>query len=125
MTTIVERVRLDRWLLAARLYKTRAISQEHCNRGHVKLNGDPADPGKMVKAGDVIEALRGERRITWKILALDVKRGSADHASTLYLDLTPPEAARPAEPETRERGAGRPTKREGREIRWLKGTDDL
>lgn len=124
MSGTSERVRLDRWLLAARLYKTRAISQDHCNRGQVKLNGDPADAGKMVKVGDTIDAIRAERRVVWRIVALDVKRGSADHAHTLYEDLTPPEPVRPAPVAERDRGLGRPTKREAREIRRFTGFDE-
>ena len=119
---VTERVRLDRWLVAARMYKTRPVAQQHCAGGLVKLNGESADAGKMVKAGDTIEAVRAERRLVWKIVALDVKRGNATAAQTLYEDLTP---AVPVSPkvEQRDRGVGRPTKREGREIRWLKGED--
>ena len=118
---ITEKVRLDRWVVAARLYKTRAVSQAHIEGGLVKLNGERSDSGKMVKVGDVIEAMRAERRVIWRIVALDDKRGSADHAQTLYADLTPPEPVRIANIESRERGAGRPTKRDMREIRQLKG----
>lgn len=114
-----DRVRLDRWLVASRLYKTRPIAQAQCAGGLVKLNGERADSGKQVKVGDVVEAPRGDRRLVWKIVALEVRRGPASAAQLLYEDLSPPVA--PVVPvETREHGIGRPTKREGREIRRLK-----
>ncbi len=115
-----EKVRLDRWLVAARLYKTRNVAQEHCTGGLVKLNGERADAGKMVKVGDQVEAMRADRRLIWKIAALEVRRGPASAAVGLYEDLTPPEVVVP-KVEVRDRGVGRPTKREGREIRRLKG----
>lgn len=118
-----EKVRLDRWLVAARCYKTRPIAQDACEDGRVKVNGEKGDPGKMVKAGDRIDALRGERQIVWQIVALDVKRGDATHAQTLYVDLTPEVPTAPPPDAPRERGAGRPTKRDGRLVRALKVED--
>lgn len=119
---LTDRVRLDRWLVAARLYKTRTIAQEHCAGGLVKLNSERADAGKMVKCGDTIEAVRAEKRLIWRILALEVRRGNATAAQALYEDLTPVAPVVPVV-EQRDRGVGRPTKREGREIRWLKGEE--
>ncbi len=118
---ITEKVRLDRWLVASRCYKTRPIAQRCCEDGMVKVNGEKGDAGKMVKAGDTIEATRGEKLVLWRIVALDVKRGDATHAQTLYVDQTPEVPTAPPPDAPRERGAGRPTKRDGRLVRALKG----
>lgn len=122
-TPATERVRLDRWLVASRCYKTRPIAQRACEDGAVKLNGERADAGKMVKVGDRVEAPRGDRGIHWEIVALDVKRGDATHAQTLYADHTPPPAPVIAPDAARERGAGRPTKRDARLLRALQVWD--
>lgn len=117
-------VRLDRWLVASRAYKTRSIAQDHCKGGHVKVNDLLGESSTPVKVGDTIGFWRAERRNLWRISALEVKRASAEQAMLLYADLTPREAD-VVPVETRDRGAGRPTKRDGREIRRLKtGADD-
>lgn len=114
-------VRLDRWLVAARMFKTRTIAQEHCDGGHVKVNGLTAAPAKSVKVGDQVEAQTLGGRRVWRVRGLGLRRGPAEVARTLYEDETPP-APPPTEPvAVRERGDGRPTKRDAREIRRLKG----
>ena len=121
MTPSTEKVRLDRWLLAARCYRTRPLAQIACEGGMVRVNGDRGDSSKMVKPGDVVEAERGDTWVTWKIVALDVKRADAAHAQTLYDDLTPSQPASPPPDALRDRGAGRPTKRDARLTRAMKG----
>jgi len=121
IVTGVEAVRLDRWLVAARMYKTRPVAQDHCRGGQVKVNGAPGDPDRGVKVGDVVDATTPGGRRVWKVLALEVKRGPAALAKGLYDDLTPPPPPATEPVALRERGTGRPTKREGREVRWLKG----
>ncbi len=114
-------VRLDRWLVAARCFKTRPDAQEACDGGHVKVNERVGESGRHVKLGDRLEVWKVESRRVLRVRALAERRGTADQARLLYEDLTPP-----APPETtgpladRDRGEGRPTKRDAREIRRLK-----
>jgi ribosome-associated heat shock protein Hsp15 len=106
----VESVRIDRWLLAARCWKTRGQCQSACEGGHVRLNGVAAAPGKAVKVGDTVEAAGRVLVVT----ALDVRRGPAATARLLYEDRTPPEPPRDPTVAPRDAGAGRPTKRDRR-----------
>lgn len=116
-----ETVRLDRWLVAARMYKTRPVAQDHCRGGQVRVNGAPAGSDRGVKLGDTIDATTPGGQRVWKVLLLGVTRGPAAVAKGMYDDLTPPPPADVEAVAPRERGAGRPTKRDGREVRWLKG----
>ena len=123
MTLPAQAVRLDRWLLAARCFKTRGLAQEACAGGHAKLNGRTAESSSAVKPGDVVEVrTHGGLRVL-EVVALAVKRGPAAHAATLYVDRTP--APDPAEADLprvlRDAGSGRPTKRDGRLLRALRG----
>jgi ribosome-associated heat shock protein Hsp15 len=125
VTVTLESVRLDKWLWAARVFKTRSIAADACDGGKVDVNEQAAKPARALRAGDVIRVSlpQGRRRIL-KVTALGERRGSATLARTLFEDLTPPEPPRLrlAPPPRREPGAGRPTKRERREIdrlhRW-------
>jgi ribosome-associated heat shock protein Hsp15 len=119
-TEAAEPTRLDRWLWAARCYKTRSLAKAACDAGHVKVNDTAGDAGKRVKVGDRIEALTPTGRRILVVKALEVRRGPAAVAATLYDDLTPPAPPAPPEPQ-RERGEGRPTKKDARELRKLRG----
>ena len=116
-------VRIDRWLWAARCFKTRSQATTACSAGHVKIDGESMKAGRMVKPGDVIEVVTaGGLRILEVVLLAD-RRGSASVARTLYLDHTPPpppKEDRSALP-VRERGAGRPSKRDRRKMDRLRG----
>ena len=111
-------VRLDVWVSAVRLYKTRSAASSACRGGHVAVNGQRAKPSTMVRAGDRITALTpGGERIA-VIRRLIEKRVGAAVAVTCFEDLTPPP---PPKEEivvvaVRDRGAGRPTKRERRQL---------
>lgn len=111
-----ETVRLDKWLLAARVFKTRALAQEACDGGHVSVNERAAPPAKAVKAGDLVEALTPGGKKVLRIVGLGEKRGPAATARLLYEDLTPPEPPSEEPWILRDRGAGRPTKRDRRLI---------
>lgn len=117
MADLSEEVRLDKWLWAARVFKTRGIAADACEGGKVDVNDQAAKPAKPVRAGDVVRVSlpQGRRRIL-KVAAPGERRGSATLARTLFEDLTPPEPPRTrlAPPPRREPGAGRPTKRERR-----------
>ena len=118
-------VRIDKWLWAARFFKTRTLATTAADGGHVKVNGDTAKPARSVKIGDEVDVLTpGGRRIVG-VLALGEKRGPAAEARLLYEDRTPEEYRRPAPGETpsyREEARGRrPSKKQRRDIRRLRG----
>lgn len=114
--------RIDRWLWAARAFRSRSLAAQACDGGKVTVNGAAAKPHKVVRAGDLIEitAVGGKRQ--WRVTGVAERRGPATVARTLYDDLTPPPPEQPVDPGMphRERGAGRPTKRERRQFdrRW-------
>lgn len=121
--TAKDSVRADAWTWAVRLYSTRPASSAACKAGHVKVNGASAKPAQPVKIGDTVRALTpgGERIVV--VTGLIDKRTSATIAVTKYDDLTPPpppKEERPAVPQ-RERGSGRPTKRDRRITERLRG----
>jgi ribosome-associated heat shock protein Hsp15 len=114
--------RIDRWLWAARAFRSRSLAAQACGGGKVTVNGATAKPHKLVRGGDLIEmTMRGGTR-RWRVIDIAERRGPASLARTLYEDLTPPPPPEPVEAgmPRRERGAGRPTKRERRQIerRW-------
>lgn len=116
-------LRLDKWLWAARFFKTRSLAAAACGGGKVDVNEEAAKPAKAVRIGDLVRVtLPGGKRIL-KVRALSDRRGPASEARDLYDDLTPPEPprARQAAAPLRMPGAGRPTKRERREIDRLRG----
>lgn len=114
-------VRLDKWLWAARCFKTRSIAAEACDAGHVKLNGNSAKPAKSVRVGDRIEAKTEGGLRVFEVVALSDRRGPAEQARTLYVDHSPPPPPREEPVVTRERGVGRPSKRDLRQIQKLRG----
>jgi ribosome-associated heat shock protein Hsp15 len=112
--TEVEGVRVDRWLWAARLFKTRSLATKAAAGGHVKVGGEVVKASKIVRAGDSIDVLTpGGPRVV-DVVALSEKRGSAAVAQALYIDRTPPPEPHTDPVARRERGAGRPSKRERR-----------
>ena len=117
-------IRIDKWLWAARVFKTRSLAADACDGGKVDINDQSVKPAKNVRPGDQIKVTlaQGRRRIL-KVVALSDRRGSATVARTLFEDLTPPEPPRVrlAPPPYRPPGAGRPTKRERRTIDRLRG----
>jgi len=116
-------VRVDKWLWAARCFKTRSQASAACGAGHVKLDGVSVKAAKTVRVGDQLEVRTpGGLRIL-EVAALGDRRGPASVARTLYLDHTPPPPPKEEQVEqvTRDRGAGRPSKRDLRELRRLRG----
>ncbi len=113
-------LRIDKWLWAVRVFKTRSLSNEACLSGKVKMDGQRIKPSKLVKIGDIVTVRRGPLTSTYKVLGLLEKRGSATIAAENVENLTPPETiiklssvfANPVLP--RERGSGRPTKKQRR-----------
>lgn len=119
-------VRVDKWLWAVRVFKTRTAATSACTAGRVRVGDEPAKPATKVTVGDVVEARRGDRTIVYKVKGLVEKRVGAKLVEGLVEDLSPPPTERrPAEIAppggARQRGQGRPTKRERREIDRLRG----
>lgn len=136
--------RLDKWLWFARIVKSRSLAQKLVNGGHVRVNRDKAQaPAKAIRHGDVLTIAVANRILVLKVLAPGTRRGPAPEARLLYQDLDPSLNASPisddgededestASPDTtkagpagrdgpapgrRERGSGRPTKRQRRQI---------
>ncbi|WP_113697620.1 RNA-binding S4 domain-containing protein [Amycolatopsis albispora] len=111
----MESTRVDRWLWAVRLTKTRPDAAAACRGGHVRVNDKPAKPATTVSPGDQVRARVGDRTRVVEVVRVIQKRVGAADAATCFIDHTPappPEAAIPVA--RRERGAGRPTKRERR-----------
>jgi ribosome-associated heat shock protein Hsp15 len=120
----VESARVDQWLWSVRLTKTRSDAAAACRGGHVSVNGKTAKPSTAVKVGDRIEARLGRRDRVVEVVRLITKRVGAPVATECYLDHSPPPPER--EPyqglfAVRDRGAGRPTKRDRRQIDRLRG----
>ncbi len=116
----MDATRVDKWVWAIRLYKTRADATDACKGGHVKVNGASAKPATPVRVGDRVEARVHDTNREVEVVELIEKRVGAAVAATCFVDHTPPppevDRTRVAE---RERGAGRPTKRERRQIdKW-------
>ena len=115
---------MDRWLWAVRVTKTRPDAAAACRGGHVRVNDRAAKPATTVCPGDVVSTRVGERTRIVEVVRVIQKRVGAADAITCYLDRTPPPPpASPAPVAARDRGAGRPTKRERREIDHLRGRD--
>ena len=119
-------VRIDKWLWAVRAFKTRTLASEACRSGKVKILDHVVKPSRELKTGEVITVSVSPITRTLRVVALSGNRVSAKLVTGLMDDLTPEEEynklKRKDEPdfEHRERGLGRPTKRERREIEFLK-----
>jgi ribosome-associated heat shock protein Hsp15 len=116
-------VRVDAWLWAVRQFKTRSAATAACRAGHVRVNGERAKAAQPVRPGDEVRVrIEGFDRILVVRQTL-VKRVSATVAAAAIEDRTPPPPPREATPvvPVRDRGAGRPTKRERRDLERLRG----
>lgn len=119
-------VRIDKWLWAARLFKTRAIAVEACKGGKVKIDQQTVKPSREVKTGELITVQQEQLHKTVEVLNLIKNRVSAKQLDEVYIDRTPAEEyerielMRQFKTEYRDRGAGRPTKKDRRIIDKLK-----
>lgn len=124
-----EPVRLDLWLWAARLFKTRKLATEAVNGGRVRLDGEPAKPGKRLHGGESLSVTKGGERIELTVTGLAAKRGPASVARALYEESAASVAARETRREQRRlqpRAAPvkRPEKRDRRRLANLKRRSD-
>ena len=112
---------MDVWLWAVRIYKTRSAATAACRGGHVRVNRAAAKASTTVKIGDRVEAFVERQRILEVVVVID-KRVGAAVAATCLVDHSPPVPVVRREPPVfvRERGSGRPTKRERRELDRLR-----
>ena len=114
-------VRADKWLWAARCFKTRSQSTDACAAGHLKLNDRTAQASASVKVGDMVDIkTHGGRRVL-KVMALGERRGSVEMAERLFEDHTPPPPPEPQMKPQWQDGGGRTDRRQRRAIRKNKG----
>ena len=122
----MDAVRIDKWLWAVRLYKTRSLAGDACSGGKVKINGQNAKPSREVKAGEIIEVHLTGIKKTVEVLQPIKNRVAAKIVADFIKDLTPPEEYERLEfmhqmkSEQRDRGTGRPTKKDRRELGKIK-----
>jgi ribosome-associated heat shock protein Hsp15 len=119
----VEVARVDRWLWAVRAAPTRAASTALCRAGHVKVNGAGAKPSTTVHPGDTVTARIGDRERVLEVVRAIDKRVGAPIAAGCIVDHSPPPPPREITPRVlvRDPSAGRPTKRDRRQIDRLRG----
>ena len=117
-------VRLDKWLWAARFFKTRSLASKAVSGGHVHLNGRRVKPSRMIQGGEQLLIKRGSEVYTVNVLALSSRRGPAKVAQTLYEETEESRVRREQAREERRlikapasRPEGRPDKRDRRKIR--------
>ena len=135
-TTSPDRVRLDKWLWAARLYKTRSLAADEVGKGRVTVNGQAAKAARELRPGDRLQLRQGPVQRELVVLALSAMRGPAPVAQLLYEETAASKAARDAAAAERRLGVepadtqqqGRPTKRDRRQLadwnRWSASADD-
>ncbi len=122
-----EPVRIDRWLWAARVHKTRPLAAEAVKGGLVHLNGHAVKPSRDVKPGDLIEVTKGQLRLALVVVATSEKRGPAAEAAKLYEETPESVAERERKAEQRRLAppvvdlGSRPTKRDRRAMDRLRG----
>jgi ribosome-associated heat shock protein Hsp15 len=129
--------RIDKWLWAARFYKTRALAVDEIGKGRVELNGQPVKPAREVRIGDLVCLRQGPVSTTVQVLGLSLQRGPAPVARQLYSETPASVVARTEALEQRRLARepalsiaeGRPTKRDRRQLehhwneRWSAGLD--
>lgn len=115
--------RVDSWIWAVRLAKTRSAATAACRAGHVQVNGERVKAAQPVHIGDEVRLRNTELERTVRVARLVAKRVGAVVAAECLVDLTPPPPPREevAAKIQRDRGAGRPTKRERRDLEKLRG----
>ena len=125
----MERLRIDKWLWAARFYKTRSLASDEIDKGRVQVNGAVVKPARELKAGDSLELRSGPVTRTVTVLGMSDKRGPAPVAALLYQETSESIQQRQQAAEQRRLAPepaltlqqGRPTKRDRRDTEKLRG----
>ena len=123
-------VRVDKYLFAMRIYKTRSVATEACKKGRITMNGSEIKPSRTFKIGDVFSVRKGPITYTYRILKLSENRLGAKLVPDYLQDITSPEQlellemARLAGQSGRNRGTGRPTKKDRRDLEQFISTDN-
>jgi ribosome-associated heat shock protein Hsp15 len=115
-----DETRIDRWLCAVRLVKTRPLASRLCDGGHVLVNGSSAKPSTKLHAGDRVEALIADRERIVEVVRPIESRVGAAVAATCYVDHSPPVVPAAGPAVRLVRGEGRPSKRLRREFERLR-----
>ena len=135
MSGALTSMRLDKWLWAARFYKTRALAVDEINLGRVRVGGQPVKPARDVKVGDLLSIRTGTQAREVSVLGLSNQRGPAPQAQALYAETSASVTAREAAAEARRLAPepadtiqqGRPTKQDRRRLadwdRWSASLD--
>jgi ribosome-associated heat shock protein Hsp15 len=123
-------VRVDKWLWAVRIYKTRNQATESCRKGKVTISGQAVKPSRVVRIDDVIEVRKSPVKYSYRVLGLLGKRLSAEAVKAYIEDVTPGEELEKRKIRdtfyvSREKGLGRPTKKERRTLDKLKGNQRI
>jgi ribosome-associated heat shock protein Hsp15 len=119
--------RIDKWLCAVRIYKTRSIATEACAGGKVKIDGNTVKASRIVRIGEIIQVRKRVIKYDYKVLKISEKRMGANLVRDFMEDLTPDEELEKLKNykrlsyQTREKGKGRPTKKERRIMDKLQG----
>ena len=114
--------RIDKWLWAVRIFKTRSLATEACAGGKIKINENTVKPSRMIRPGDIIQARKGIVKYEYKVLNIAKKRMGAKMVQDFLQDLTPDNELAKLETSnnityhTRDKGKGRPTKKERRNM---------
>jgi ribosome-associated heat shock protein Hsp15 len=125
----VDDVRIDKWLWAVRVFKTRSLATDACRNGRVKINGQMTKPSHEVRIGEIIVVQKDEMTRTFKVLGILQQRVGAQVAKEFVEDLTPAsEFQKKREPNFlppmhRPKGAGRPTKKDRRTLDQVRSSD--
>lgn len=119
---MAESVRIDKWLWAVRLYKTRSQASEECRKGKVMIGGMPVKPSREIRIGETIQLKRPPVTHSYKVLALTENRMGAKLVPEFMTETTPASELEILEMQknmsffNREKGTGRPTKKERRDL---------
>ena len=117
-----EGVRIDKWLWAVRIFKTRSQATEACKKGHVTIGETPVKASRVIQIGEIIKVRKSPITKSFKVLALSGKRMGAKLVADFLEDVTPPEEMEILEMQKhmrwseRDKGTGRPTKKDRREL---------
>lgn len=128
---MAEKIRIDKWLWSVRVFKTRTLAGDTVRENKVKINGQIVKPSALVQIGDLVEVKKSGFFMQYKVLGILPTRVSAALAAPCYLDITPEEELKKYDAwflaqsggEFREKGTGRPTKKERRDIDKFKDDD--